>query len=365
MQEWLKRHKRWAVVMAVLSTLFIALPQIVSSWWSLFVSEPLFVWLARKGIPQLGFSPLWITGPIGSALLLTILLSVWPKRRLDATPKQKKVRPRDEEFSASVLHWPAIGADRERDDKKLSAILFGSPEMHERRERQVADLVARSVAAIRSNPQMFPLYALQTEGAGSLETNQQFLDACEMVHQRHIPHPLKGCSDFEVNWLELVRFANREEMSLSSDVAVYDCLQSFAATPIGASVDLSPTDRHALLVKIRDLVLSTEKLPLSERVDEIGALIRFSSEFKSERDVVWTCAELEQRQFRDPFKVLESAAPGIFEGRKLEFLRDARTAKIEIRLITSAISFVTKYWRHAEDFKKAYRKQHGWDETPS
>jgi hypothetical protein len=124
-----------------------------------------------------------------------------------------------------------------------------------------------------------------------------------------------------------------------------------------------PEYRQALLIRIRDLILSTQQRPLAERFDVIGALIRFSDEFKNEKQVVWTCIELEQRQFQNPFKVLESAAPGMFRGRKLEFLRDARTAKIEIRTITSAMSFVTKYWRHAESYKKAHHAVTGWQQA--
>src|SRR6266478_456338 len=106
----------------------------------------------------------------------------------------------------------------------------------------------------------------------------------------------------------------------------------------------APGYKQALLTKIRDLVLSTKTKPLAERIDVIGALIKFSHEFKNEKQVEWTLVELEQRQFQNPFKVLESAAPSTFKKRKLEFLRDARTATIEIRSITSAISFAVKYW---------------------
>lgn len=122
-------------------------------------------------------------------------------------------------------------------------------------------------------------------------------------------------------------------------------------------------ERQETLVKIRDLVVSTRSKPTPERFDEMGALIKFSNEFKNEKQVDWTLAELEQRQFQNPFKILENAAPGVFDDRKLEFLTDARTATIEIRRITSALSFAVKYWRHAEEYKKAHRDVMGWDET--
>ncbi len=125
----------------------------------------------------------------------------------------------------------------------------------------------------------------------------------------------------------------------------------------------SPQRRQALLVKIRDLMLATPKQPFDERVDVIGALIRFSDEFKNEKHVVWTCDELAQRGFENPFKLLASTAPGIFNGCKLEFLREARTGMIDVRRNTSALSFLAKYWTHAGEYIKAHRKFIGFPEN--
>jgi hypothetical protein len=129
----------------------------------------------------------------------------------------------------SVLHWPVVGASHHEPYDNISALIFGTPEMRQQREAQVEALVNRSLAMLRADPKMLPLYALQIEGAGSLESNAQFLDACERLHQRHIPHPLKQFKDIKVDWLEVVRFANREEMGFSSDAAVYDCLKLFSS----------------------------------------------------------------------------------------------------------------------------------------
>jgi hypothetical protein len=128
-----------------------------------------------------------------------------------------------------------------------------------------------------------------------------------------------------------------------------------AHVPKPVRIEKPPFNRQAVLIKVRDLVVSTEKQPSSERFDVIGALIKFADEFETEEQVEWVCAELEQRQFKDPFKIMASAVPGIFDDRKLEFLCDARTAKIEIRTTMSAMSFVTKYWRHSDEFNKAHR----------
>lgn len=122
-----------------------------------------------------------------------------------------------ERLENSIIHLPVIGQ-----------------ESRKRQEAQVSDLVDRSLAAIRENPNMFPLYALQIGGAGSLETEQQFLNACEALHQRHVPHPLKSFRDVKIDWVRFIRFANQEEISFSSDVAVYDCLQRFYASPLSA-----------------------------------------------------------------------------------------------------------------------------------
>lgn len=128
-----------------------------------------------------------------------------------------------------------------------------------------------------------------------------------------------------------------------------------AHVPKPVRIEKPPFNSQAVLIKVRDLVVSTEKQPSSERFDVIGALIKFADEFETEEQVEWVCAELEQRQFKDPFRIMASAVPGIFDGRKLEFLCDARTAKIEIRTTMSAMSFVTKYWRHSDEFNKAHR----------
>jgi len=146
-----------------------------------------------------------------------------------ADDKQNDLRAQQRAaLSETVLHWPVVGRDFKREDDVLRDVLFGSPEQHQRRDAQVTDLVNRSLTAMKEHPNTFPLYALQTEGAGSLETEEQFVEACEMLHQRHVPHPLKSFREIKTKWLQLIRFANQEEMSLSSDVAVYDCLQRFS-----------------------------------------------------------------------------------------------------------------------------------------
>jgi hypothetical protein len=117
-----------------------------------------------------------------------------------------------ERLENSVIQLPVIGETSRR-----------------RHEAQVSNLVDRGLAAIKEHRNISPLYALQIGGAGGLETEQQFLDACEALHQRHVSHPLKSFRDIKVDWIRFIRFANQKEISLSSDVAVYDCLQQFIA----------------------------------------------------------------------------------------------------------------------------------------
>lgn len=68
-------------IAAAASFLFIFLPQWAASAWALFSNEPLDVWVARQHFPNFPFSPLWITGPIGTVLLIMILLSIRSDKR--------------------------------------------------------------------------------------------------------------------------------------------------------------------------------------------------------------------------------------------------------------------------------------------
>jgi hypothetical protein len=80
-----------ATIAAAAVFCFIFLPQWAASAWTLFSNEPLAVWVARQHFPNLPFSPLWITGPIGTVLLLMILLSIRrDKRKAEPGPRDKR-----------------------------------------------------------------------------------------------------------------------------------------------------------------------------------------------------------------------------------------------------------------------------------
>lgn len=91
-----------AAIAAAASFLFIFLPQWAASAWAFFSNEPLAVWVARQHFPNFPFSPPWITGPIGTVLLLMILLSIRrdkrkaePDRGDKPQPKAVTVSPKD------------------------------------------------------------------------------------------------------------------------------------------------------------------------------------------------------------------------------------------------------------------------------
>src|SRR5258707_15628565 len=81
MNRWSRRHSVLATIAAAAVFCFIFLPQWAASAWALFSNEPLAVWVARQHFRNFPFSPLWITGPIGTVLLIMILLSIRSDKR--------------------------------------------------------------------------------------------------------------------------------------------------------------------------------------------------------------------------------------------------------------------------------------------
>ncbi len=75
---------------AAASFLFIFLPQWATSAWALFSNEPLAVWVARQHFPNFPFSPLWITGPIGTVLLIMILLPIRSDKKAEPGRSDKR-----------------------------------------------------------------------------------------------------------------------------------------------------------------------------------------------------------------------------------------------------------------------------------
>ena len=98
-----------ATIAAAAVFCFIFLPQWAASAWTLFSNEPLAVWVARQHFPYLPFSPLWITGPIGTVFLLMILLSIRRDKKAEPRPRDKRkakavtVSPKDPQPVALAL----------------------------------------------------------------------------------------------------------------------------------------------------------------------------------------------------------------------------------------------------------------------
>ena len=94
-----------AAIAAAASFLFIFSPQWAGSAWALLSNEPLAVWVARQHFPNFPFSPLWITGPIGTVLLTMILLSIRSDKR-KAEPGT--VSPIDPQAAAAIDELKAL-----------------------------------------------------------------------------------------------------------------------------------------------------------------------------------------------------------------------------------------------------------------
>ena len=81
-----------AGVLAVGSFLLIWLPGVIVNWWSLGSTEPFFVWVGKQNLiahSHLTFSPLWITGIIGSALLIAILWALLSGGKTESSTPEK------------------------------------------------------------------------------------------------------------------------------------------------------------------------------------------------------------------------------------------------------------------------------------
>jgi hypothetical protein len=100
-----------AAIAAAASFLFIFLPLWATSVWALFSNESLAVWVARQHFPNFPFSPLWITGPIGTVLLIMILLSIRSDKR-KAEPVT--VSPIDSQVAVAIDELKTLLIEGER-----------------------------------------------------------------------------------------------------------------------------------------------------------------------------------------------------------------------------------------------------------
>ncbi len=118
-------------------------------------------------------------------------------------------------------------------------------------------------------------------------------------------------------------------------------------------------NRRATLYKIRDLIQTTTTKQLPERFDSLGALVKYSDELNTERDVNWICDALKLGGHEHPFQILDKVSNKAFLGRRLQFLQEARGSKLDIKRASSAISFALKTWSQKERYIKGHREYIG------
>ena len=122
-------------------------------------------------------------------------------------------------------------------------------------------------------------------------------------------------------------------------------------------------NRRGTLYKIRDLIQTTATQQLPERFDSLGALVKYSDELNTEGDVNWICDALKLGGHEHPFEILDQVSNNAFLGQRLQFLQEARGSKLDIKRVSSAISFALKTWSQRERYIKGHRAHIGWQET--
>ena len=111
----------------------------------------------------------------------------------------------------------------------------GSEQLRRQRSPEVTAVINESVRLLRGNPRLinFPLEALQMAGVGDLQTEGDFAEVREAVWQHVQTDPLVGIPDLyniggtEPNWLEVVKWANRNNISVSSPDVLLECAGNF------------------------------------------------------------------------------------------------------------------------------------------
>ncbi len=111
-----------------------------------------------------------------------------------------------------------------------AALLTQLAELEQKLQRQrtasVMKVIDEAVRLIREHRITFTLYALQQAGVGDLQTEEEFEQVREAIIQRNQLDPVTGLSltKHEIRWLDLIKFANKKGIELSTPTAVYDCI---------------------------------------------------------------------------------------------------------------------------------------------
>jgi hypothetical protein len=209
------------------------------------------------------------------------------------------------------------------------------------RSPAVITLVDEALRIIREDKVQFTLYALQKAGAGDLESDEQFLDACQAIIQRNLPDPIKDLSvaEYGITWLELIRFANTKEVPLYNKVAVYDCLQrrltesqqTLPKKPIHIAVDrLRALQRYGKKMRQR-LIEDEPPIPSNREIEEWT---------KEIVDVAASCASLVERdnlQVHYKYLGLNTFVLGTNRGRK-DYEERIGTVSAKLHIIGKIIS---------------------------
>ena len=101
----------------------------------------------------------------------------------------------------------------------------------------VKAIVNDAVRLLRENPGLnnFPLQALQMAGVGNLKTEAEFSEVRERITQHGFTPPLVGLESIyrignqtEPRWLEVIKWANRKNISVSSPDVLMDCVDNYS-----------------------------------------------------------------------------------------------------------------------------------------
>jgi len=150
----------------------------------------------------------------GLAAIVMVYLSVWIFHFLYLTPKhlvEDAVVKKDAALKEFDLEKASLRAQLAELEQKLQ---------RQRREA-VKEVVDKAIRIIEKNPVLrkYPLRALLEAGVGDLETEDQFLEACEAIIQHRIHDPLMGLRDLWPNhppkWLAAIKLANQKQVDVS------------------------------------------------------------------------------------------------------------------------------------------------------
>jgi len=165
-------------------------------------------------------------------------------------------------------------------DRQITAPGLTAELITQRKSGAARRIANEAIRIAREDNITFTLYALQNAGVGTLDTEDEFQAARELIIQSNLPDPTKDLSLMgDLRWLKLVRFANEKEIALYSKAAVYDCIQAFFSQPASPK-EPQPLNELDDGTKLRPLEI--EALPISpqtENLTQLGTVIKGGAVF--------------------------------------------------------------------------------------